>query len=168
LLGQKANRFPLVTSRAALELRSLRSTIITRFVTTVDLSDSRRSPTPILADRRLLWPLPLHCAGSPVLTPLSFAHIPPPLPRSSRKMLFTLSSLPDFGLRRCSDDLDRYIGLFEACSAFNFHCGLHARWFAQRTFCIKGFNGLITLPHCLDCFRLERKLPGGLSSSHWI
>jgi hypothetical protein len=35
-----------------------------------------------------------------VLTPLSFAHIPPPLPRSSRKMLFTLSSLPDFGLRR--------------------------------------------------------------------
>jgi hypothetical protein len=38
-------------------------------------------------------------AGSPVLTPLSFAHIPPPLPRSSRKMLATLSSLQGFGLR---------------------------------------------------------------------
>jgi hypothetical protein len=34
-----------------------------------------------------------------VLTPLSFARIPPPLPRSSRKMLATLSSLPGFGLR---------------------------------------------------------------------
>jgi len=33
---------------------------------------------------------------------------------------------------------------------------------------IKGLNGSITLPHCLDCFRLERKLPGGISSSHWI
>ena len=65
----------------------------------MDLSDSQRSPAPILADRRLLWPVPLRCAGSPVLTPLSFAHIPPPLPRSSPKMLSTLSSLPDFGLR---------------------------------------------------------------------
>ena len=118
----------------------------------MDLSDSQPSPAPILADRRLLWPLPLHCVGSPVLTPLSFAHIPPPLPRSSRRMLFTLSSLPVFGLRRCSDGLDRYIGLFEAFSAFNFHCGLHARWFAQRTFCIKGFNRSIARPYCLDCF----------------
>ena len=33
------------------------------------------------------------------MTPLSFARIPPPLPRSSWKMLVTLSSLPDFGLR---------------------------------------------------------------------
>jgi hypothetical protein len=48
---------------------------------------------------RLLGLTPKHCAGSPVLTPLSFAHIPPPLPRSSRKMLATLSSLPGFGLR---------------------------------------------------------------------
>ena len=88
----------------------------------------------------------------------------PVLPENARYALFSS------GLRSstCSDDLDRYIGLFEAYSAFNFHCGLHARWFAQRTFCIKGFNGSIARPHCLDCFRLERKLPGGLSSSHWI
>jgi len=33
------------------------------------------------------------------LTPLSFTHIPPPLPRSSRKMLSTLSSPSGFGLR---------------------------------------------------------------------
>src|SRR6202521_1439992 len=89
----------LAPSRVALELRSLRSTIITRFLTTMDLSDSQLSPAPILADRRLPWLAPKHCAGSPVLTPLSFAHIPPPLPRSSRKMLATLSSLPGFGLR---------------------------------------------------------------------
>ena len=94
-----ANRFPLVTSNAALEPRSLRSTIITRFFTTMDLSDSQFSPAPILADRRLLGLAPKHCAGSPVLTPLSFTHIPPPLPRSSQKMLSTLSSLPGFGLR---------------------------------------------------------------------
>ena len=61
-----ANRFPLVTSNAALELRSLRSTIITRFFTTMDLSDSQFSPAPILADRRLLGLAPKHCAGSPV------------------------------------------------------------------------------------------------------
>jgi len=30
------------------------------------------------------------------------------------------------------------------------------------------FNGQVTLFRCLDCFRLERKLPGGISSSHWI
>ena len=99
MLGLGANRFPLVTSNVALELRSLRSTIITRFTATMDLSDSQLSPAPILTDRRLLWLAPPHCAGSPVLTPLSFARIPPPLPRSSRKMLATLSSLPDFGLR---------------------------------------------------------------------
>ena len=100
LLGPRgANRFPLVTSNVALELRSLRSTIITRFIATTNLSDSQFSPAPILADRRLPWLAPPHCAGSPVLTPLSFTHIPPPLPRSSRKMLATLSSLPGFGLR---------------------------------------------------------------------
>ena len=37
-----------------------------------------------------------------------------------------------------------------------------------RTFCVKGFNGQITLSRCFDCFRLERKFPGGISSSHWI
>ena len=54
LLGPRgANRFPLVTSNVALELRSLRSTIITRFIATTNLSDSQFSPAPILADRRL-------------------------------------------------------------------------------------------------------------------
>jgi len=54
LLGPRgANRFPLVTSNVALELRSLRSTIITRFIATTNLSDSQLSPAPILADRRL-------------------------------------------------------------------------------------------------------------------
>jgi hypothetical protein len=99
LLGQRANRIPLVTSNVALELRSLRSTIITRFFATTDLSDPQGGPAPILADRQLPWLAPPHRLGSPVLTPLSFAHIPPPLPRSSRKMLITLSSLPGFGLR---------------------------------------------------------------------
>jgi hypothetical protein len=99
LLDLAVNRFPLVTSDVALELRSLRSTIITRFIATTNLSDSQFSPAPILADRRSLGLAPKHCAGSPVLTPLSFARIPPPLPRSSWKMLVTLSSLPDFGLR---------------------------------------------------------------------
>jgi hypothetical protein len=99
LLDLAVNRFPLVTSDAALELRSLRSTIITRFIATTNLSDSQFSPAPILADRRLLRLTPQHCAGSPVLTPLSFTRIPPPLPRSSWKMLVTLSSLPGFGLR---------------------------------------------------------------------
>jgi FAD/FMN-containing dehydrogenase len=42
-------------------------------------TDSQFSPAPILADRRLPWLAPPHCAGSPVLTPLSFTHIPPPL-----------------------------------------------------------------------------------------
>ena len=99
MLGQRANRIPLVTSNVALELRSLRSTIITRFFATTDLSDPQGGPAPILADRQLPWLAPPLRLGSPVLTPLSFAHIPPPLPRSSRKMLITLSSLPGFGLR---------------------------------------------------------------------
>jgi hypothetical protein len=168
LLGLGANRFPLVTSNVALELRSLRSTIITRFIATVDLSDSQLSPAPILTDRRLPWLAPKHCPGSPVLTPLSFAHIPPPLPRSSRKMLSTLSSLPDFGLRFAPTISTGTLGFSRLArrSVFIVVCTLADS--LRRTFCIKGFNGQITLSRCLDCFRLERKLPGGLSSSHWI
>ena len=168
MLGQKANRFPLVTSNVALELRSLRSTIITRFSTTMDLSDSQCSPALILADRRLQRLAPPHCLGSPVLTPLSFTHIPPPLPRSSRKMLTTLSSLPDCGLRFAPTISTGTLGFSRLArrSIFIVVCTLADS--LTRTFYIKGLNGSITLPHCLDCFRLERKLPGGLSSSHWI
>jgi hypothetical protein len=32
----------------------------------------------------------------------------------------------------------------------------------------QGLNCQATLSRCLDCFRLERKLPGGISSFHWI
>src|ERR1700732_3774396 len=88
----------------------------------------------------------------------------PVLPEDAHYALFSS------GLRSstCSDDLDRHIGLFEACSAFNFHVVCTLADSLTRTFYIKGLNGSITLPHCLDCFRLERKLPGGISSSHWI
>src|SRR3984957_12630119 len=159
---------PLAPSRVALELRSLRSTIITRFFATTNLSDPQSGPAPILADRQLPWLAPPHRLGSPVLTPLSFAHIPPPLPRSSRKMLSTLSSLPDFGLRFAPTISTGTLGFsrLARCSIFILGCTLADS--LTRTFCIKGFNGSIALPHCLDCFRLERKLPDGLSSSHWI
>jgi hypothetical protein len=168
LLGPGGQSLPLVTSHVALEPRSLCSTIITRFIATMDLSDSRRSPALILADRWLLWPVPQHCVGSPMLTPLSFAHIPPPLPRSSRKMLATLSSLPDFGLRFAPTFSTGTLGFSRLArrSIFIVVCTLADS--LKRTFYIKGLNAQIALLHCLDCFRLERKLPGGLSSSHWI
>ena len=89
----------------------------------------------------------------------------PVLPENARYALFSS------GLRSstCSDDLDRHIGLFRGLLGVQF-----SLWSARslirftRTFYIKGFNGQVTLSRCLDCFRLERKLPGGISSSHWI
>src|SRR6202030_1010694 len=120
----------LAPSRVALELRSLRSTIITRFLTTMDLSDSQFQPSSDPRGSPVAWT----CAQalpwvSRVDTSILCAHTTattPVLPEDARYALFSS------GLRSsiCSDDLDRHIGLFEACSAFNFHCGLHARCFA--------------------------------------
>src|SRR5262249_28980419 len=119
----------------------------------MDLSDFQLSPAPILTDRRLLWLAPKHCAGSPVLTPLSCAHIPQPLPRSSRKMLATLSSLPDFGLRFAPTISTGTLGFSRLArrSVFIVVCTLADS--AWPTFFIKGFNRQITLPRCLDCCR---------------
>jgi hypothetical protein len=114
LLDLAVNRFPLVTSDVALELRSLRSPIITRFVATTNLSgsDPRGSPVAWACAKALRWvsrvDASILCAHTAAITPV--------LPEDAFHALFSS------GLRSStrSDDLDRYIGLFEACSAFIF------------------------------------------------
>jgi hypothetical protein len=97
LLGHWPITVPLVTSNVALELRSLRSTIITRFSTTTDLSATRAGRAfPSRASRCGLAPLQL---GLPMLTRFSFAHMSTPLPRRPGSVRVLLTSRVSCGLR---------------------------------------------------------------------
>jgi hypothetical protein len=76
----------------------------------------------------------------------AFAHMPSPLPRCSSAVLLSLASHRDGGLR-----------LFCTSSASSFSDLLHRR------------ASPVAVAHYerSGCCRLERQLPGGLSSSHW-
>jgi hypothetical protein len=65
----------------------------------MSLSDSPFSPGLNLTVPRLVKLSPFHCLGPPMLTAGSSTYMPAPLPRCSSKMLFTLSSPGNFGLR---------------------------------------------------------------------
>jgi hypothetical protein len=65
----------------------------------MSLSDSPFSPGLNLTVPRLVKLSPFHCLGPPMLTACSSTYMPAPLPRCSSKMLFTLSSPGNFGLR---------------------------------------------------------------------
>jgi hypothetical protein len=65
----------------------------------MSLSDSPFSPGLNLTVPRLVKLSPFHCLGPPMLTACSSTYLPAPLPRCSSKMLFTLSSPGNFGLR---------------------------------------------------------------------
>ena len=82
----------LAPSDLTLELRPLRSTIVTRFTARIGLSDFHPRPARILTDRQLRGRSPAHDGGPPVLTRGSFAHMPSPLPRCSKAVRLSLSS----------------------------------------------------------------------------
>ena len=88
------------TSNVALELRSLRSTIITRFIATTDLSATRRSPA--CSSRISGWDLSSRHGGLPMLTGFSFEHMSTPLPRRPDPVRMLLASKASFGLRPSS------------------------------------------------------------------
>jgi hypothetical protein len=80
-------------------LRSLCSTIITRFLAPMGLSDFHPRPTRALAGRQLprLWPA--HGGGSPVLTREPLARMSTPLPRRLGPVRLLLTSGTNGGLR---------------------------------------------------------------------
>jgi hypothetical protein len=97
LLGLWPIAVLLFTSNVALELRSLRSTIITRFMATTNLSATQAGrASPSRASRCGLAPLRL---GLPMLTRFSFAHMSTPLPRRPDPVRMLLASRVSCGLR---------------------------------------------------------------------
>ena len=92
-----ANRYPLLYLQRALELRSLRSTIITRFIATTDLSATRRSPA--CSSRIAGWDLSSRHGGLPMLTRFSFEHMSTALPRRPDPVRMLLASRASSGLR---------------------------------------------------------------------
>ena len=115
LLGSSPIARALVPSDLTLELRPLRSAIVTRFSARMGLSDFPARPTRVLTDRRLRRPLPAHEEGPPVLTRPSFARMPSPLPRCPKAVPLSLTSRLGFGLlmfaTRSTVTLPRFRGL---------------------------------------------------------
>jgi hypothetical protein len=82
-------------------------------------------------------------------------------------MLSTLASLADFGLRLTRTVSTVTLGFSRLArrSIFILVCSLADP--LKRTFSIAGLDAGIAPFAPTTAFRLERKLPGGLSSSHW-
>ena len=133
-----ANRYPLLYFNVALELRSLRFTIITRFIATTDLSAILPQPGLFLADFRLGSRFPQRRA-SHVDAFLLCTHVdattPAACPRANvARFQSQLRSSPILS------GLDAHINLFEACSTF-IHistCVLADPRYG--TFCARGFD----------------------------
>jgi hypothetical protein len=89
----------LVPSGLTLELRPLRSTIVTRFNANIGLSDFHPRPARILTDRQLRELLPAHGDGSPVLTREPMARMSTSLPRRLGPVRVLLTSRTNGGLR---------------------------------------------------------------------
>ena len=97
LLGSSPIARALAPSDLTLELRSLRSTIITRFLATADLSATRRGPA--WSSRIAGWELASRRVGLPMLMRFSFARMSTPLPRRLDPVRLLLASRTNGGLR---------------------------------------------------------------------
>ena len=97
LLGSSPIARALAPSDLTLELRSLRSTIITRFITIADLSATRRGPA--WSSRIAGWELTPRRVGLPMLMRSSFARMSTSLPRRPDPVLVLLTSSVSGGLR---------------------------------------------------------------------
>ena len=97
LLGSSPLARALAPSDLTLELRSLRSTIITRFIAIADLSATRRGPA--WSSRLAGWELTSRHVGLPMLTRFSLARMSAPLPRRPGPVLVLLASRVSNGLR---------------------------------------------------------------------
>ena len=97
MLGSSPIARALAPSDLILELRSLRSTVITRFNATADLSATRRGPA--WSSRLAGWELASRRVGLPMLTRFSLARMSTPLPRQPDPVLALLASRVSGGLR---------------------------------------------------------------------
>jgi hypothetical protein len=104
-----ANRRAFAPFHAILEPRPLGSAVVSRFIATTGLSATRCGP--VSPSRASGWALAAHRLGFPVLTRLSFAHMPSPIPRRSCPVRLSLAFRSDCGLR-CT--------LTSSASALNF------------------------------------------------
>jgi hypothetical protein len=147
-------------------LRPLRSTIITRFDATTDLSATRGGP--VCPSRASGWGLSPRHLGLPVLTLPSFAHMPAPIPRCSCLVLLLLASQADGGLRlfRTGSAVTLPVSRLARRSIFILACVLADPAVAE-PFTPEASCSAVTSSSHSGYFRLEQQLPGGLSSSHW-
>jgi hypothetical protein len=101
-----------------------------------------------------------HAKGLPVLACVSLVHMPSPLPRRSDWVLVSLASpaVSAFPAWVSGSAAHRpFRGLLSVHSRY----GLHTRWITQGDPLHQRLQPLRYLHDCSDCFRLERKLPGG-------
>src|ERR1700676_2416039 len=147
-------------------LRPLRSTIITRFDATTDLSATRGGP--VCPSRASGWGLSPRHLGLPVLTLPSFAHMPAPIPRCSCFVVLLLASQADGGLRlfRTGSAVTLPVSRLTRRSIFILACVLTDPAIAE-PFTPEASCSAVTSNSRSSYFRLEQQLPGGLSSSHW-
>jgi len=160
-----ANRYPLLYFNVALELRSLRFTIITRFIATTDLSAILPQPGLFLADFRLGSRFPQRRAS--MLTRFSFAHMSTPLPRRPAPVRMLLASRVNCGLRPSLAGSTLTLTFSRpARRSFIFQpvCSLIP---VTGPFAPEASTAAVTSNDLSGCFRLEQQLPGGISSSHW-
>jgi hypothetical protein len=107
-----------------------------------------------------------HLLGLPVLPRSPCARMPPPLPRWNLRVLISLSSpsIAAFPVSKAGRlPHHRFQGLLSV------HCTLQpagSRSHLRDPF-HRRLQPLRYLHDCSDCYRLERKLPGG-SVSHWV
>jgi hypothetical protein len=123
--GPRVNLPPSTHFLSDSEPRSLRSTIVTRFDATTDLSATRTGPA--CPSRASGWGLSPRRLGLPVLTlPFLCPHA-----SANTPVLLLDAFATHFPNRRrpspLPNQLGSHIARFEACSAFNFHSGLCAR-----------------------------------------
>jgi hypothetical protein len=149
----------LAPSGLTLELRSLCSTIITRFLATADLSATRRGPA--WSSRIAGWDLASRCVGLPVLTRESLARMSTPLPRRLGPVRLLLTSRTDGGLRP-----------FIAGSALALAVSRPARAFTHVSTCVLAgppFGAFYTRGFDPGRYRSEplRLLPAGATVAGW-